>query len=84
MPRAKSVTTNEELRSRIALCRELGVLSYSETAAGFSFQLGPIPFAPPLRVHEPEEVLTDAERNARRTREFRRVATLHNPAARNR
>jgi hypothetical protein len=77
MPRKSTA----ELKERLELCREFGVLSYSETDAGFSFQLGPAPLN--LATFRPaEEVLTDAERAARRTKEFRRVATLHNPASR--
>lgn len=77
MPR-KSLT-NAELKQRLELCREFGVLAYSETEAGFSFQLGPIGVAPVRIVESP---LTKEEAAARRTAEFRRVATMHNPGAR--
>ena len=76
MPRKSTA----ELKERLELCREFGVLAYSETEAGFSFQLGPAPLT--VATFKPEEVLTVEERNARRTKEFRRVATLHNPASR--
>jgi hypothetical protein len=74
--------TSEQFRKRVELFRELGVLAYSETEAGFSIQLGPVPPpAPAVRV-VPEEALTKEEREARRTKEFRRIATMHNPASR--
>lgn len=82
MPRSKP--TIDELKKRLELCREFGVVVYQETDKGFSFQLGPQPLGPSLAAITGgnDEVLTVEERNARRLKEFRRVATMHNPAAR--
>ena len=65
--------TDKQLKARLDLCRDYGVVAYEETADGaVKFTLGPriVATAPP-------EPITEEERTARRVAEFRKVATAH-------
>lgn len=72
MAERRRALSTAQLKARLELCREFGVSAFEETDAGVRFSLGPMSAGRALA-----EPLSEAEANARRAAEFRRVATLH-------